>query len=305
MKNTKFVKAVCSKTGRHFGLEIKQFGATWKVVNFIEIGEDQAALMTSEIEQPSFSTNENLQSCRKCGSRVVGGCDCPTRGADCRRNGKYNFQCIYCKNLSVDYSAPMLGGGYKAGDVIRLSQGQEIKIQSADKPLSKIYVGLGWDPACGDENMDVDSSVIVAGSGERETVYFGNLQHPSGCVIHHGDNLTGEGSVNADDENITVYLDKVPYGRDRLIFVINIYDCVERGQTFADVKNLYIRLYDPDTKRPLVEYRMLDNLRYDTALIIGMAIRRGSEWSFRAIGKGSRATNVHELADEIAYELDL
>ena len=35
MKNTKFLKAVCKKTGRHFALELAQIGGTWKAVNFL------------------------------------------------------------------------------------------------------------------------------------------------------------------------------------------------------------------------------------------------------------------------------
>ena len=33
--------------------------------------------------------------------------------------------------------------------------------------------------------------------------------------------------------------------------------------------------------------------------IIGMAYRRGSEWLFKAIGKGSRAESINQLADEV------
>lgn len=301
MKGTKFLKAYCKKTKQAFGLEIKQFGGVWKVVNFITLSDDEASLMTSEVKQSSFSTNENLRPCSKCGKRVVGGCACAPHSYSCRRDGKYNFQCIYCKELEIDYSLPVIGHGYKEGDVIRLSQGQEVKIQNADKPLSKIIVGLGWDPArSGSHNMDVDSSVIVAGNSEKEIVYFGDLTHPSGCVVHHGDNLTGEDEGgNGDDENITVYLDKVPSNRDRLIFVINIYECRARRQNLGDVKNMYIKLYDPTTGRAIVEYKADDNMRGDTALVIGMAYRKGRDWCFKAIGKGSRAGDVHSLAEEV------
>ena len=302
MKDTKFIKGRCKRTGQYFGLEIKQTGGVWKVVNVIHLTADEAAAITSEIRQPSFSTNANLLPCRGCSSRVVSGCSCPQTSFRCRA-GEYNFQCVYCNQMQIDYSAPTRGSGYKEGDVVRLSQGQEIKIRfSDDRPLTKIFVGVGWDPADDDyEDMDIDSSVIVVGNGEREVVYFGDLEHPSGCVVHHGDNLTGESEDGdqEDDENISVYLDKVPFDRDKLVFALNIYDCEERGQNLGDVQNMYIRLYDPVSKTALVEYQIDGNMSSYTALVIGMAYRRGGEWLFKAIGKGSKATSIRRLADEV------
>ena len=171
------------------------------------------------------------------------------------------------------------------------------------KPISQIFVGVGWDPAMTGANIDVDSSVVVMSgqSYEKDLVYFGEKEHPSGCVIHHGDNLTGEDYANSDDENISVYLNKVPNNRDRLYFVLNIYKCDERHQTFGGIRNLYIKLYDPDSKSVLVEYKVKGNFYRDTALIIGMAYRKDGGWIFKAIGKGSKATTVSQLANECTY----
>lgn len=303
MKNTKFIKGYCRKSGKHFGLEIQQIGGVWKVVNFIDISPEEAAVITSEIRQDVFCTAENLLPCARCGKRVVSGCVCPQRAVNCRSK-EYNFQCVYCSEMVIDYSASSAGAGYREGEVVRLSQGQEVKIHFADnRPLSKIVVGVGWDPASGGHSMDVDSSVVVAGNDGYEVVYFVDLKHPSGCVVHHGDNLTGEDSRGGqdDDENITVRLDKVPQNRDRLIFVLNIYKCQERHQQLGDVKNMYIRLYDPVSKQALIEYRVDANMRGFTALVIGMAYRCGGEWLFKAIGSGSRASDVHTLASEVLH----
>ena len=115
MKDTKFIKGYCKKTKQHFGLEIKKIGAVWKVVNFINITAEEASVITSEIKQASFSTNENLLPCKKCGKRVVSGCSCPQKTFQCRA-GEYNFQCVYCNNMEIDYTAAAIGGGYKEGD---------------------------------------------------------------------------------------------------------------------------------------------------------------------------------------------
>lgn len=298
MAESKFLKACCSKTGRYFGLEVKQYGGEWKVVNMIDLSDEEARLMTSSVKQPSFVTNTNLLPCSSCHGRKVGGCSCAKKKIRCARNMKYEFQCIYCNELKIDYSMPTRADvGSLAGKTIRLSQGQEVKIQfSDDKPLSKIYVGVGWDPARIGAKIDVDSSVVVFGRSGGELVYFGNVAHPSGAVIHHGDNLTGADLANRDDENISVFLDKVPADRDQIYFILNIYDCVARKQKFDIINNLYIRIYDPDSKKALIEYRVTGNFSHDTGLIIGKAFRSQGGWMFRAIGQGSKAVNVNDLA---------
>ena len=310
MENSKFIKAKCKKTKRYYGLEIKQFFGKWKVVNMIDLSDKEAAVISSEIKQDVFESNDNLIACTSCGNRRVGGCNCAKRKHQCSKNMKYCFDCLYCDELEIDYSLPerdeSLG---KEGETIKLSQGQVVQIRYADnRPLSKIFVGVGWDPASGSSaNIDVDSSVIVMSKDnfdfENDLIYFNHLTHSSGCVVHYGDNLTGDndylGIANStDDENISVFLNKVPENRDRLIFVLNIYDCVERQQTFGIIKNLYLRLYDPDSKKVMVEYKVNGNFNNDTGLIIGMAFRKDGKWYFKAIGKGSKAKQLGDLAYE-------
>ncbi len=305
MAESKFLKAYCDKTNQYFGLEIKKFGLSWKVVNMIQLSHEDAKLISSEIEQSSFETNSNLIPCHSCGNRRVGGCSCSKRRHQCTRNMKYQFDCVYCDALKIDYSLPTASEvGGRAGGTVTLSQGQEVKIRFADdRPLTKIMVGVGWDPAIGEDRMDVDSSVVLLSPNgrDRDLVYFHDKEHPSGSVIHHGDNLTGEGGIqDGDDENISVYLNKVPQSRDRLVFVLNIYDCDERGQTLDSVRNLYIKLYDPDSKKTLIEYKVTGNTGSDTAVVIGVATRKAGAWHFKAIGRSLRVSSVHELAARCA-----
>lgn len=301
MANTKFVKAYCAKTNQYFGMEVERIGLTWKVVNMIPVPAEDAKLMSSEVKQDSFTTNANLIACTKCGNRKVGGCACPKTKRKCARNMSFQFECIYCNELKIDYSLPTAAEvGDRKGDTVRLSQGQEVKIRFADdKPMTKIMVGIGWDPVSQGAQMDVDSSVVLLSprNDARDLVYFGDKEHASQCVIHHGDNLTGEGDIqDGDDENISVFLNRVPRDRDKLVFVLNIYKCKERRQRLDRVKNLYISLYDPESKKALIQYRVNDNnLIGGTALVIGMAFRKNGAWSFKAIGKSANVDDVHEL----------
>lgn len=307
---TKFVKAYCQKTKQYFALEVKKFGATWKVTNFTQLSPEEAKLTASEVEQPSFETNANLLPCLSCKTRRVGSCSCARRKNQCAPGMKYQFNCIYCDQLKIDYSLPEMDSSRRAGEKVTLSQGQEVVIRFADnRPLTNILVGVGWDPVSQGDNMDVDSSVVVMSPNGREyeLVYFSrpNMKHPSGCAELLEDNLTGEytGNVDSnDDENILVDLKKVPQDRDKLIFLVNIYDCEDRGQTLKDVKNFYIRLCDQSSKKTLIEYKVENqqiNPR-DTAIVIGVATRKTSGWAFKAIGTSLKVSDVQQLARKCA-----
>ena len=77
--------------------------------------------------------------------------------------------------------------------------------------LKRIMVGLGWGEGRAEarlvrapsrRTLAADASVILCGakmgriiSNDIKTccVYFGNLVHSSGAIVHQGDNLTGAG----------------------------------------------------------------------------------------------------------------
>ncbi len=129
MENTKLLKAYCAKAKRYLGIEIKQFGSVWKVVNVIELSDEEARVVVSEIKQASFETNDNLLACAKCGKRKVGGCSCPKKSSKCRDKKIYNFQCVYCNELKIDYSLPRMSDiSGREGDTVTLAQGMEVKI---------------------------------------------------------------------------------------------------------------------------------------------------------------------------------
>lgn len=129
MEGTKIIKTYCKKSKQHYGLEIKNIDGRWVVVDFLNLTEAEAALIYSEIKQDVFVTNKTLLPCLKCGSRTVGGCSCSSKKHSCSEGMGYHFDCIYCRNLEIDYSLPSsaaLRG--REGEKITIAQGKEIKI---------------------------------------------------------------------------------------------------------------------------------------------------------------------------------
>ena len=126
--DTKFVKAYCKKSKQYVFLEVKKFGSEWKVVNVTFPPEYEGKILTSEVRQFKFYTNENLLPCYKCGGREVGGCNCAPKqsGISCTKGMKYNFNCVYCDNLEIDYSINW--SKYEQDEEIDTGQGKKVKI---------------------------------------------------------------------------------------------------------------------------------------------------------------------------------
>ena len=109
-----------------------------------------------------------------------------------------------------------------------------------------------------------------------------------------GDNLTGEG--DGDDEQILIDLSKVPEVYDKIVFVVNIYDCKSRDQHFGMIENAFIRIVDVDTHNELCRYNLSENYDTMTAMIFGEVYRKDNEWKFNAIGQGTKDHNIKSLA---------
>ena len=202
-----------------------------------------------------------------------------------------------------------------------LSKGDEAPIvDENNQGLSHILVGVGWDPAEVGHRMDVDSSIVLVDENYNNdyVVYYRNLQGPNWSVVHHGDNLTGNNfefdfgrSASNDDENIDVYLNKVPSNYNKIYFILNIFRAYERNQSLSGVKNMYINIYDPAHNSLLMTYTVTGDT-LGTAIILGVATRGEtvttqefsnmgtksySLWSFRALGNTYYAEDIDQLRD--------
>lgn len=192
---------------------------------------------------------------------------------------------------------------------VSLKKGEKVNLSKAVERLAKVTVGLGWDMATRGSNIDCDASVFALRTkktgffgrtteklcNSKDIVYYGNKMHSSGCIKHHGDNLTGEG--DGDDEQITINLKDMPEDITRIVVVINIYACRSRGQHFGMIKNCFARVVDNGTNQEICRYN-LSNGEYDkeTAMVVCELYRENGEWNFEAIGKGTRDGDIPSLA---------
>lgn len=174
---------------------------------------------------------------------------------------------------------------------VNLQKGQKVSLTKAAPGLTNVVVGLGWDINQFDTGGDFDldtAAFLLTDEGKvsktEDFVFYGNLNHPSGCAQHMGDNLTGAG--DGDDEQIKVNLALVPENLTKIAFTVTIYEAESRRQNFGQVNNAFIRIYNEATGEELLRYDLGEDFSIETAAVFGEMYKHNGEWKFNAIGSG-------------------
>lgn len=171
---------------------------------------------------------------------------------------------------------------------ISLEKGQRVDVK-----LPKFTIGLGWDANSSSTgtDFDLDASVFILGENKKiltdhHFVFYNNLKSPDGAVEHTGDNLTGAG--DGDDESIKVDLSKIDANATEVCVVVTIHNAAERNQNFGQVRNSFIRIYNPDNNEEILKYELEEDFSIETAVEFGRIYKRNGEWKFEAVGVGQK-----------------
>ena len=173
---------------------------------------------------------------------------------------------------------------------VSLSKGGNVSLTKEAPGLSKIVVGLGWDPRVTDgAEFDLDASVFLCGENgkirsDADFIFYNNKTSADGSVEHLGDNRSGEGE--GDDEQVKIDLSAVPQNVAKLAFAVTIHEAGSRNQNFGQVANAFMRVVNADGEAELARYDLSEDYSVETAMIFGEVYRHNSEWKFKAIGAG-------------------
>jgi tellurium resistance protein TerD len=189
---------------------------------------------------------------------------------------------------------------------ISLQKGQTISLDKKTNDLSSITIGLGWKvkkkPGFfaklfgGGDEFDLDAIAILLDDRGKITnlggqqlqgsdvIFFNNLHHTSGCVVHTGDNLVG-GAGTQDDEQIIVKLNSLPAQYNRILFLVSIYQGIQKKQHFGEIEQAFMRAVDANGKE-IVRYNMAEDPAYNNmrTMNFGEVYKKDGDWKFRALG---------------------
>lgn len=175
---------------------------------------------------------------------------------------------------------------------IELTKGERFNLSKETPDFSKIAIALGWQVSQTAQNCDIDASVfMLAADGripdEKYFVFYNNLTSPDGAVRHSGDSRNGQ--IEGDDETVYLDLSKINAAIQEIVFVVTIHDGQEKNQSFSQVENAFIRLYNSENLSELVRYNLNQIFSQETALEFGRLYKKNGEWKFQAVGQGYNA----------------
>lgn len=191
---------------------------------------------------------------------------------------------------------------------VSLTKGQKVNLSKDGAPLSRIFMGLGWDVAkkggflgglfSSSEDIDLDASCLVFDDSGKQVdeIWFRQLKGVNGAIVHTGDNLTGAG--DGDDETIKVDLSRLPATIKSLVFTVNSF----RGQTFDKVANAVCRVVDEVSGKELATFSLSESGPH-TGLVMAKIYRHNGEWRIHAIGEKTNGHTFHDMMPTIMATL--
>ena len=193
---------------------------------------------------------------------------------------------------------------------IQLRKGQRVTMG-----LSKIGVGLGWDPNGSDnQDFDLDVSAFCIGANKKcikpsdfiffqselrtepfDSAKFRSRDHwleetrpmsTDGSVLGSFDDTSGNESDGGDDETINIDFSKIRSDIEEIVLVVTIYDANSRNQNFGQVRNSYIRIFDELTEKEELKYELDEDYSVEKSIEVARFYRKSGEWKFDAMGVG-------------------
>lgn len=176
---------------------------------------------------------------------------------------------------------------------INLQKGQRVNLDSS---MQLAVVGLGWDvnPYPGMGDFDLDASAFLLGANgklisDEDFVFYNNLKNPSGSVIHHGDNTSGQG--DGDDEVITIDFAKLPATVEKIAICVSIYEAGTPQQNFGQVSNAFVRVAKAANEFDLngedqLRFDLSEEFSIERAVLVCEIYKYQGTWKFNAIGAG-------------------
>ncbi len=174
-----------------------------------------------------------------------------------------------------------------------MKKGQIINLSKESPELKKLVAGIGWDMNPNDTEDDLDpetQAFLLPDSGmvssDRDLVFWYNLRDKSGAVVHLGDDDKAGISKGDEVEFIAIDLTKVPDHITKIVFTITAAETITRHLCFAQVKNVFIRMYNQQTGEEIFRYDLGEDYSTETAVVFGELYQQNGEWEFNAAGRG-------------------
>jgi stress response protein SCP2/uncharacterized protein involved in tellurium resistance len=169
---------------------------------------------------------------------------------------------------------------------VTLPKGGNLLLTDESPGITRLRVGLGWNPgpapAGAPLEMDVVVNVITETAPAGRLLLAQQVPNPEEPV----GTRPVSGPIVGDVEKLVVNLETAPRSLTRLIFGVAIYDAAARHQTFRPVRDAYIRVLNHENGVEVARYTLEPETGAETAMVFGELYRNPKGWKFRAVGQG-------------------
>jgi len=187
------------------------------------------------------------------------------------------------------------------GNTLNLAKGA-----AATLPIFKL--GASWDKKgkklfgiFGGKHKSVDLDLCSFAVADGKIVKECSFQNKNaGYMVSSGDDRSGGGSEDKDNEIITLDMSKVPANIDAIIMIINSFS----GEKFDEIDYAKIRVYEGQDNVPTkvhCSYNVASDPSFigGRTLIIGSIFRNGDGWDFKAIGEMRSYQYIRDFKREV------
>lgn len=170
------------------------------------------------------------------------------------------------------------------------------------KKSKKLFGLVGIPQSC-----DLDLCAFAVVNGIIKDNWDCSFQRDrSPFMSSSGDDRSGGGNKNKDNEIIKIDMAKVPDEVEGIIIIINSYS----GETFDDIEYAHVRVYEGEDNKPEIvhcKYALSsdETFKGGRTLIIGSITRDGNNWNFNAIGDMRTYRYIREFKHEMVCGLSM
>jgi stress response protein SCP2/predicted type IV restriction endonuclease len=166
-----------------------------------------------------------------------------------------------------------------------ITQGENISLLQAEISGNNIFSGISWSVA-GNQGIEIDICAFLLDSSNKvgddgDFVFYNQKEDGAKSILLNTD--PGNGN---DIQLFSIKLDKIPPRVKKIVFVASIDKAAERSQNFGHVKDMCIRIFEPDAfDEKTIVFKPVQAER-ETSIALGELYLHQSGWKFRGLGNG-------------------
>lgn len=164
-------------------------------------------------------------------------------------------------------------------------QGENISLLQAGISGENIFSGISWSVS-GGKRVEIDVCAFLLDSTNKvendgDFIFYNQKEDGAKSILLNTD--PGNGN---DIQLFSIKLDKIAPRVKKIVFVASIDKAAERAQNFGDVKDMCIRIFEPDAfDEKTIVFKPVQAKR-ETSIALGELYLHQSGWKFRGLGNG-------------------